>query len=132
MPVTDRDSTASNYTLTRAKRLSWETQMSIPQTAESLARSLHNTAEFIKDPFLVFKRAIFQTLLAPEVIKAAQYIMIVLTCVWNIVFFGTMIYTVFKICRICIFIIERISWCILGRIKRRKIKWFKNKTSATS
>ena len=132
MPVTDRDLTSANYTLPRSKRLSWEAQMSIPQTAESLAQSVHHVAEFVKDPFLIFKRAIFQTLLTPEVIKAAQYIMIVLTCIWNIVFFGTMIYTVFKICKISIFIIERLSWCIFGRIKRRKIMLFKNKPSAKS
>ena len=121
MPMIDRDSILNNDTLPRSKRLSWETHMSVPQSAENMAQSIHDVAVFIKDPFLIFKRAIFQTLLAPEVIRAAHYIMIALTSIWNIVFFGTMMYTVFQICKVSIFIIKRLSWCTLGRIKRRKI-----------
>ena len=127
MPAIDRDSISSNDTLPRSKRLSWETHMSVPHSAENMAQSIHDVAIFVKDPFLIFKRAIFQTLLAPKVIEAAQYIMVALTSIWNIVFFGTMMYTVFQICKISIFIIKRLSWCILGRMKRRKIKFGKTK-----
>ena len=127
MPIIARDSTQSNGTLPRSKRLSWETHMAVPQTAEKMAQSIHDVAAFIKDPFLIFKRAIFQTLLTPEVIKAAQYIMIALTTTWNIVFFGTMLYTIFQICKTSIFIIKRLSWCMFGRMKRRKIRFGKSK-----
>ena len=130
MPVTDRDSPLSNHTLPRSKRLSWEAHMAVPRSAEDMAQSIHDIAALIKDPFLIFKRAIFQTLLAPEVIKLAQYIMIVLTSIWNIVFFGTLLYTVFHVCKICIFVFKRLSWCMVGRIKRRKIKFWKTKPSS--
>ena len=130
MPVTDRVSPSNYNTLPRSKRLVWETQMSVPRSAEDMAQSIYDIAAFIKDPFLIFKRAIFQTLLAPEVIKVAQYIMIVLTSIWNIVFFGTMMYTLFHICKISIFIVKRLSWCILGRMKQRKTKFGNNKPSA--
>ena len=122
---------STNATLPRSKRLTWEAELAIPQTADeaaqNIARSIAYATEMLKDPFYILKRAIFQSLLLPEVIQAAQYTMLLLTFFWNIATFGITTYFAFQLCRATVYIIERLCWCLFGGVKKNRSNIFKHK-----
>ena len=127
MVVTMRAIANQNISLPRSKRLSWEAHMAVPQSAEEIAKSVKNIGDMINDPFLILKKAILQSMLSPEIIRVAHYIMIVLTTAWNLAGSAILVFTVFKLCKISIFILERISWCIFGGIKKKKPRFWKSR-----
>ena len=126
---------ATNSTLPRSKRLTWEAEMSFPQTmeeaAENMAQSVVYAAEMLKDPFYILKRAIFQSLLLPEVVQMAQYSMLLLTLFWNIATFGITTYIAFQLGRALVYIIQRLCWFVFGGVKRNKSNIVKCKKKNT-
>ena len=120
MSESSRDLSNDDNSLPRARRLSWETHMTVPQTAENMAHIIKHASEFIKDPFSIFKRAILQSALSPEILRITQFIMIILSTIWNTIVLSLTLYAAFKALKVTFFIIERISWCIFGSIQKSR------------